>query len=234
MRIFAVIPAGGKGLRSGLSTPKQYLKIEDRELISYPLEVFNNNRSVDEIIIAADPSFFNLLNEIKKKYNYSKISNIIAAGPERQDSVYNALKSIKAEENDLIIVHDAARALLSQELLNNAIQTALDKGNALVCIKAKDTLLKGVSTVKEYLDRDEVYYVQTPQIFRYAVLLKAFNQAYNDNYIGTDESMLVKRIGEQIYISEGSVFNFKITSKEDIELAAMIISSADKKKKTQV
>ena len=102
--------------------------------------------------------------------------------------------------------------------LTNAIKTAKKKGNALVCIKAKDTLIKGNEIVKEYLNRDEVYYVQTPQIFKYKDLLRAMNKAYKENFIGTDESILVKRMGKRVHIVEGSVFNFKITTKEDVEL----------------
>ena len=226
MRIYAVIPAGGKGTRSGFIIPKQYLKINGRELISYTIEVFNNNRSVDEVIISADPFYFKLLEKIKKKYKFHKITHIIEGGKERQDSVYNGLLTIKekAKAGDLVIVHDAARALISPSVLNNAIITAKEKGNALVCIKAKDTLLKGNVTVKTYLDRNEVYYVQTPQIFTYSILMKAFSKAFKQNFYGTDESILVKRIGETIHISEGSSFNLKITSKEDIELFKIIMS----------
>ncbi len=109
MKTFAIIPAGGKGKRGGTETPKQYLKFHDKELIAYTLDVFQNNNLIDEIIISAKSDFFSLLNEIKEKYNLTKISQIVEGGEERQDSVYNALKSINADDNDLIAVHDAAR-----------------------------------------------------------------------------------------------------------------------------
>jgi 2-C-methyl-D-erythritol 4-phosphate cytidylyltransferase len=102
--------------------------------------------------------------------------------------------------------------------------TAKKKGNAVVCIKAKDTLVKGKDKIEEYLNRNEVYYVQTPQVFRYKDLQKAMDAAYSENYYGTDESMLVhrilriNRIGVKINIVEGSVFNFKVTSKDDVEM----------------
>ncbi len=95
-----------------------------------------------------------------------------------------------ADDNDLLVVHDAARALLTDEVLTNAITTAKKKGNALVCIKAKDTLIRGKKTVEEYVNRDEVYYVQTPQIFKYKELQSALSKAQRENFIGTDESML--------------------------------------------
>jgi 2-C-methyl-D-erythritol 4-phosphate cytidylyltransferase len=112
---------------------------------------------------------------------------------------------------------------LPQNVLLNAIESAKRKGNALVCIKAKDTLIKGNEVVESYVDRDEVYYVQTPQIFPYSILMKAMKNAYENNFIGTDESMLVRQIGEKVNIVEGSVYNFKITTADDIEIFERLV-----------
>jgi 2-C-methyl-D-erythritol 4-phosphate cytidylyltransferase len=223
MRIFAIIPAGGKGIRSGYSAPKQYLKFNGKELIAHTLEVFQKNTLVNEILIAAHPDYFSIIEKLKKKFNLNKISQIVKGGNERQDSVYNALASLEAKENDLIIVHDAARPLLSQKILTNAINLAKRKGNAVVCIKAKDTLIKGKDYVVSYINREDVYYVQTPQIFTYKDLMEAIETAYKKNFWGTDESMLVKRLGKEIFIAEGSPLNFKITTKEDIEMFKKLI-----------
>jgi 2-C-methyl-D-erythritol 4-phosphate cytidylyltransferase len=218
VKVFAIIPAGGKGKRGGTETPKQYLRFHGKELIVCTLEVFQKNNFVNEIIIAAEPAYFSLLKEIKEKFRLTKISKIVEGGVERQDSVYNALKAIKADDNDLVAVHDAARPLLPENILTNAIKTAKEKGNALVCVKARDTLLKGDKIVKEYVDRAEMYYVQTPQIFRYEDLMKAMKKAYEKNFIGTDESMLIKELGININIVEGSMLNFKVTTATDIEM----------------
>jgi len=225
MKVFAIIPAGGKGKRSGFTAPKQYLKFRGKELIVYTLEVFQNNNSVDEIVVSAEPAYFTLYNKLIKDYGLSKVKNIVEGGDERQDSVYSALKSIKANNDDLIAVHDAARPLLPDVVLTNAINTAKEKGNALVCIKARDTLLKGEQSVKEYVDRKEIYYVQTPQIFTYKILKKAMKKAFEKNFIGTDESMLVKELGEEINIVEGSMFNFKVTTMTDVEMFEKLVSS---------
>lgn len=224
MRVFSVIPAGGKGKRSGTDIPKQYLKFEGKELIAYTLEVFQKNNLVDEIIISAEPDYFSLLEEIKKKFKLTKISQIVEGGEARQDSVYNALKAINANDDDLIAVHDAARPLLPDDILTKAINTAKEKGNALVCLKARDTLLKGDKVVKEYVDRSEMYYVQTPQVFKYGDLMKAMKKAYEKNFIGTDESMLIKQLGIDINIVEGSMLNFKVTTATDIEMFEKLVS----------
>jgi 2-C-methyl-D-erythritol 4-phosphate cytidylyltransferase len=224
MKIYAIIPAGGKGIRSGFSAPKQYIKFSGKELIAYTLEVFQKNKLIDEIIIAAEKHYFPLLGKIKNKFKLTKIKKIVDGGNERQDSVFNALLAISADKNDLIVVHDAARPLLSASVLNNAIYTAERKGNALVCVKAKDTLIKAKVTVSSYVDRREIYNVQTPQIFRYKDLMKAFEKAYKDKFYGTDESMLVKNLGKKINIVEGSVLNFKITTKSDVQIFKQLIS----------
>ena len=224
MKIVAIIPAGGKGKRSGFSAPKQYLKFLGKELIVYTLEVFQKNDLVDEIVVSAEPAYFTLFNKLIKDYNLFKVKSIVEGGEERQDSVYNALKNIKASDDDLIAVHDAARPLLPQDVLSNAINTAKEKGNALVCIKARDTLLKGGQSVKEYVDRKEIHYVQTPQIFQYKILKRAMKKAYEKNFIGTDESMLVKELGVEINIVEGSLFNFKVTTMTDVEMFEKLVS----------
>jgi 2-C-methyl-D-erythritol 4-phosphate cytidylyltransferase len=224
MKTIAIIPAGGKGKRSGFSAPKQYLKFRGKELIVYTLEVFQKNDLVDEIVVSAEPAYFTLFNKLIKDHNLLKVKSIVEGGEERQDSVYSALKSIKANADDVIIVHDAARPLLPQDVLTKAIKAAKEKGNSLVCIKARDTLLKGEQTVREYVDRKEIYYVQTPQVFNYKILKKAMKKAYEKKFIGTDESMLVKELGVEINIVEGSMFNFKVTTMTDVEMFEKLVS----------
>lgn len=218
MRTIAVIPAGGQGKRFGCEVPKQYQKIHGKELIAYTLEVFQKSASIDEIVVAAQPEYFELLNRLAAEYKFTKLKSLVNGGKERQDSVFNAITSIKADQEDLIAVHDAARPLLSQEILTEAIKQAEEFHSVLVCIKARDTLLKGEEFVSSFLDRNEVYYAQTPQVFEYGILRKALEDAFKCNFYGTDESMLVTRAGFKVKIVEGSVLNFKITTRPDFEL----------------
>ena len=223
MKTYVIIPAGGKGIRSGSATPKQYRKFKGKELIVYSLETFQKNKLVNEIIISAEPAYFSLLIRLKRKYKLTKLKTIVKGGKKRQDSVYTGLKAISAQKNDLVAIHDAARPLLPANILTDAINTAKKRGNALVCIKAGDTLVKGTHSVKEYIDRKNVHYVQTPQIFKYSDLKKAMEKAFAENFYGTDESMLIKRIGKSINIVEGSFLNFKITTKSDFDVLKRLI-----------
>lgn len=217
-KVYAIIPAGGSGKRIGSEIPKQFIRVNEREIITYTLEVFQKCELVDEIIVATMEDYFELIENIKSRHNFDKLTNIVEGGKERQDSVFNALSSINASDTDLIAVHDAARPLLPQGVLVNAIDKAKEQSNAVVAIKAKDTLIKGFGQIIDYIDRKDVFYVQTPQIFMYNELWKAMESAQEEKFLGTDESALVKRLGKKVNLAEGSSLNFKITTYSDLEL----------------
>ncbi len=223
MRTLAIIPAAGSGSRTGSDVPKQFMKFNDRELIAYTIEVFQNSPLVDEIVIATTGTGHELIDSIKKREGFTKITKIVEGGNERQDSVFNALKAADMSFDDLAAVHDAARALLPAEVLTKAITDAKEKGSALVCMKARDTIGFLDNSGLDYIDRSKVYIVQTPQIFRYGELMDAFNKAYAEGWYGTDESSLMRRAGYPVNISEGSALNFKITTKEDLTIFSKLI-----------
>jgi 2-C-methyl-D-erythritol 4-phosphate cytidylyltransferase len=224
MKAVAIIPSGGIGSRFNSPIPKQYVKVLGKELIVYTLNVFQKCNLIDEIIIPADESYFDLLYHIKEEYKFSKISKIIKAGKERQDSVYNGLSSIDFKHEDLVVVHDAARPLVSQTLLEKAIENAKKFDSIVVAIKARDTLIEANEKVIDYIDRSKIYYAQTPQIFRYNILEESFRIAQKNNFIGTDESMLVKNADFDVKIVEGEFQNFKITTKSDLESFKKLIT----------
>jgi 2-C-methyl-D-erythritol 4-phosphate cytidylyltransferase len=218
MKVFAVIPSGGIGKRTSYSIPKQYIQINGKEIIAYTLEVLQKCGMVDHIIIAAQKEYFNLIEDIKQKYHLTKLLKPVEGGSERQFSVFNAVKSIDANSDDIILIHDAVRPFISENILESSIRTANEFGGAVVAIKAKDTLMKGNDEVVSYLDRSETYYVQTPQVFKYGIFIDSMKKAEQNNFIGTDESMLVFNAGYKVKIVPGSSFNFKITCDEDLLL----------------
>lgn len=224
MKTYAIIPSGGIGSRFNSPIPKQYIKVLGKELIIYTLEIFQNCSFIDEIIIPADESYFDLLNLIRKENNFSKISKIVKSGKERQDSVYNGMLAGNFQSNDLIVVHDAARPLLSKTTLEKAINSAMKFDSVVVGIKVRDTLFSAEEIVTNYIDRTKIYYAQTPQIFRYKILKKAFDLAYEKDFYGTDESMLVKNAGFDVKVVDGEFENFKITSKSDLETFKKLIT----------
>jgi 2-C-methyl-D-erythritol 4-phosphate cytidylyltransferase len=225
MKCYAIIPSGGSGSRTSHNLPKQYVKFAGKELIAYTLEVFQKCDEIDEIIIAAQPDYFDLLNEIKSKFSITKLVKVVEGGSERQHSVTNAINSINAANNDLICVHDAARPLLPQNVLLNAIKSAKIFDSIVVALAAKDTLINGGDMVHSYVDRKEFFYAQTPQIFKYSIITDAIKKAQNSSLIGTDESMLVKNASYDVKIIEGSSLNFKVTTDEDMALFKVLVES---------
>lgn len=217
MKTFAIIPAAGKGKRFDESLPKQFHQIRGKEILVYTLDIFQNCSLVDEIIIPTRQEYFELVFQLAEKYKITKLKSVIEGGEERQDSVYNAVISLEAEKNDLVIVHDAARPLLPEKLLLEAVNAAEKFDNILVAFKGKDTLVRKNKNVLNYIDRENIYYVQTPQIFRYYILRDSLEKAYKENFYGTDESMLVTKAGYKVEIIEGLASNIKITTPEDVE-----------------
>ena len=222
MKVYAIIPSGGIGKRINNPLPKQYIKFHGKELIAYTISIFQNCKLIDEIFIASQKEYYHLIEKIKYEYGFTKLTNIVEGGSERQFSVFNAVKSLNANSDDIILVHDAVRPLLPENILIDSINSAIEYGASVVAIKAKDTLIKGYSTVENYVDRSEIYYAQTPQVFRYDIFHKAMQKTEAENFIGTDESMLVKKAGYEIKIVEGSSLNFKITTEDDAKIFAKI------------
>ena len=109
MKTFVIIPSGGVGKRTNSSVPKQYMQFHGKELIAYTLQVFQSSTQVDEIIVAAQSKYFPLLESIKSNFGLTKFTCLVEGGDERQISVHNALRSLNADDDDIVIVHDAVR-----------------------------------------------------------------------------------------------------------------------------
>lgn len=219
MSNIVIIPAAGVGKRFNASFPKQFLKINGKEIILHTLIKFQKAKNVDEIIISTRKEFVERLWKLVKKNRLNKVTNIVLGGKERQDSVYAALNSKTFDDKDLICVHDAVRPFITSEDIDNLIEFAKKKGSVIAASKAVDTVKTGKMIVEQTLDRNRIWLVQTPQIFRYKILKKAFEKAYNENFYGTDEASLVERIGKKIYFYQLNCENRKITLKQDFNLA---------------
>jgi 2-C-methyl-D-erythritol 4-phosphate cytidylyltransferase len=223
MKTIVIIPAAGVGKRFSSNTPKQFLKVNGKEIIIHTLLKFQKAKNVDKIIVATNEEYIDKVSRLVKKFKLNKVVNIIKGGKERQDSVYYALNSFKAEPNDLICVHDAVRPYISSREIEDLLDFAKKKKAAIAAKKAIDTVKTGFSYVEDTLDREKIWLVETPQIFTYKILTEAFKKAYDDNFIGTDESSLVERIGIKVYFYQVKGENRKITLKEDLNIAKLFL-----------
>jgi len=223
MKTIAIIPAAGSGKRFFSETPKQFLKINGIEVLVHTILKFQRAKNIDKIFVAVSKEYFNKVENLVRKYRLNKVIKIVEGGKERQDSVYSALKSINAEPNDLICVHDAVRPLISSKEIDELIEFAKRKKAVISAKKAIDTVKIGYNFVEGTLDREKIWLVETPQIFTYKILSEAFNKAYEDKFFGTDESSLVERLGVKVHIYQVKGENRKITLKEDLSFARIFL-----------
>jgi|YNPMSStandDraft_1061717.scaffolds.fasta_scaffold00541_12 2-C-methyl-D-erythritol 4-phosphate cytidylyltransferase len=223
MKTIAIIPAAGSGKRFFSETPKQFLKINGIEILVHTILKFQRAKNIDKIFVAVSKEYFNKVENLVRKYRLNKVIKIVEGGKERQDSVYSALKSINAEPNDLICVHDAVRPLISSKEIDELIEFAKRKKAVISAKKAIDTVKIGYNFVEGTLDREKIWLVETPQIFTYKILSEAFNKAYEDKFFGTDESSLVERLGVKVHIYQVKGENRKITLKEDLSFARIFL-----------
>ncbi len=224
---YAVICAGGKGIRMDAGKNKVFLKIKGKEIIAKTILVFEKAKEINGIIISIGKNDIKEIQEIIEKEKFEKIKAVIEGGKERQDSVYNGIKKLQefAEKDDVILIHNAANPFVKEETINNCIKAAKEFGASVAAQKVKDTIKKVDEDllVKKTLNRKELWQMQTPQAIINHIALKAFEKAYSENFYGTDDVQLVERIHGKIKIVECSYKNIKITTKEDIELAERIL-----------
>jgi len=219
----AIIPAAGIGSRMHAERAKQMLELDGVPVLVHTLRRFEECEAVDQIILALQPNLTTEVLGLMARYNFKKIARVVAGGAERQDSVYRGLQVVKEENAGIIIVHDAVRPFVKPEEIRTVIQRADSTGAALMALAATDTIKQVKSgRVQRTLDRRRIYYAQTPQAFRFSILREAFERAYADGFMGTDESQLVERLGQRVSIVEGSAINIKITRPFDLSLAEAI------------
>ena len=216
----AVIPAAGTGIRMGTKIKKQFLKLGEKEIIAFTIEKFEQCEEIDEIVLATTKDTMELLWSIVKREGFQKVSTIVEGGKERQHSVYAGICAAN-KKAEIIVVHDGVRPFVEVEDIKKTIVMAQQKGACVLGVKAKDTI-KICNTENEIVttpQRNLVWYIQTPQTFQKDLLLRAFERAEKENFVGTDESMLIERDGNIVFVIEGHYENIKITTPDDIVIA---------------
>lgn len=245
-KVIAIIVAAGSGKRFGGALPKQYMKLGGQTVLQKSVKAFEENARVDDIIVVAGEGFTELAAELCG--GFKKMHSVVLGGNERQDSVLRGLTEAAqtvngVSENTIILVHDAARPFVSDDIINSVIKGAEECGGAVPAVSVKDTvrqaealagfadteLLKdGASqAASRTLDRRLLYSVQTPQGFRAGVLTAAYEKAYNEEFFGTDDASIVERMGINLKMVKGDYANYKITTKEDMRAEMRIGTGFD-------
>lgn len=216
-RIGAIIAAAGSGSRMGGDKPKQFLNVDGIPVIAKTYRAFADCDMIDVIYVVTGEDMMQQCKNHMVPYldtkQLKKFGGIVSGGNERQDSVYNALIAVKEQGGvDYVLIHDAARPFVTGKIIETTVKAAESRDAAIVCVRPKDT----IRTVDETLDRRSLMIVQTPQGFRFDLLMNAYEKAYADGYYGTDDASLVERIGVHPALVEGSYANIKLTTREDL------------------
>ncbi|HWJ03833.1 MAG TPA: 2-C-methyl-D-erythritol 4-phosphate cytidylyltransferase [Verrucomicrobiae bacterium] len=228
-KVAAIIPAAGQGKRMGYDTNKQLLIIENRPVLAHTLDTFQHCTQIDDIIVVAAPDEIDIVRaEIVELYGFSKVSKVVAGGAQRQDSVRAGLAALD-DSIEWVVVHDGARPLLLHSDLVRIIEEAFRLGSVIAAVKVKDTIkqVDEAGRVVATPIRESLRAIQTPQVFRKDTLLKAHYAAVAEGFPGTDDASLLERIGEPVICVEGNYENIKITTREDLILAARILQGRE-------
>ena len=224
MSIAALIVAAGRGTRMGGARPKALLRLAGVSMLERAIAPFLSHPGIETVVAAvADPD--------EARAALGPVASrivMVRGGEERQDSVRFALQSVGAPE--IVLVHDAARALVPRPLIDAVIETARRFGAAIPAIAVADTLkrIAADGSVAATLGREDLRLAQTPQGFRTTLLRDAYARAERDGYRGTDDAGLVEHAGGRVMIVEGSPLNFKITRPEDLDLAEAMLRAGSK------
>lgn len=227
MKVTVILPAAGLGTRMGRAAPekdgtsrKQFMLLDGSPILLHTIRKFVASDWVSEIVVALRGDDITWVTELLKEENFPKPVRLVEGGDSRQQSVQNALTTLSTD-TELVAVHDAVRPFIEHDVLGKVFEEAATTGAAIVGIVPVDTV-KQVhrNKVRATIPRERLILTQTPQVFAYDLLRKAFDKAREDGFTGTDESSLVERL-EQVEVSvvAGSDRNIKITKPSDMDLA---------------
>lgn len=226
---FAIIVAAGKGARMGKNSNKVFLPLLHKPMIWHVLSVFHKCREIDGITVVTQKDDSKKINEIKNSYSFNKIKKIVEGGKERQDSVYNGLMSIKAKDDDIILIHNGSNPLVLESEIVECIHAAMKFGAAVSGFPLKDTIKKTSNNfVEKTIDRKGVFQVQTPQAVRYGLFIEAFKNAKRKKLEATDDVSLVEALGRKVKIAQCSYENIKVTTQDDLKIAEGILMGRNK------
>ena len=236
MKVIVIIPAAGLGTRMApagkkAAASKQFFEIDGVPVIVHTLRVFARNPQVAQIVVALRKSEMEQFSRQLEKEKIAGKVMVVEGGEHRQQSVANALAQLKAAPDDVVLVHDAVRPFVDDEIIDHVVREVEKHGAAIAGLPAVDTI-KQVERAAESalitstIPRERIVQAQTPQGFRYELIKRAFDSAAADGFIGTDEASLVERMGENVWVVMGSARNIKITTPGDMELAEFLMSKS--------
>jgi 2-C-methyl-D-erythritol 4-phosphate cytidylyltransferase len=230
MKVSSIIPAAGLGTRMG-GIKKPYIELAGKPILAHILSVFQQCCSVDNIlVVTAKGDEEHCARDIIKYYAIDKVTDVVTGGDTRQESVFNALQKLSSD-TDIVVIHDAVRPFFTEGMILESIEQANYYGSAIVAVPVKDTIKEASEDgiVLKTLDRRKLWAIQTPQTFRYELIIQAHLQAKDNGIQATDDASLVEQMGFEVKLIMGSYENIKITTPDDLIVAEAILKSKAKK-----
>jgi 2-C-methyl-D-erythritol 4-phosphate cytidylyltransferase len=220
MKYYALIVAGGSGLRMGADTPKQFLVLDEKPILMHTLEKFAQCKPSPEILLVLPESSFETWKSLLVQYTFDVPHLLVAGGETRIDSVRNGLQMI-SNKKSLVAIHDGVRPFVTPKIIEESFAVAKQKGSAITCIPLKDSIRLVEENGTKALDRQQYRLVQTPQTFATQQILQAY-QTPNIQHL-TDDASVWEASGRQVTLIHGSYENIKITTPEDMKLAQALL-----------
>ena len=228
--VYAIITAAGKGTRANLGLPKQFYEIFGKPLICYTLEVFEKSSLIDGIVLVLDSEHVQIAKELFSKFGFKKIKYFVTGGATNELSIYNGLIALKdcLGEDDIVLIHDGVRCLVTEEVIKNNIDVCKKEGNAITCVSCNEAMLyseDGLTSVKS-IDRNTLMKTQTPHSMFFGKCFRLFKENVEKGNINSIAlcTLLIEN-HQKVFFSKGSNDNFKITNPEDILLFKAYISA---------
>jgi len=218
-KVSGIIAAAGMGRRMGYGKNKVFMDIAGIPMLVYTLCAFDNADLIDDIIVISNDTDY--VKTLVLQYKITKFNKAVPGGETRQESV---LKGIKSSSADIAAVHDGARALITPALIDKVVSDAIKYKAAALGVKCVDSLKRCENGfISENIERENIYNIQTPQVFNRKTLINAHERAIIDNISATDDTAIVCRYGTPVFITEGSYENIKLTTPSDIAMAEEIL-----------
>ena len=223
----AIVIAGGSGSRMGQDIPKQFINVYDKPIIIYTLEGFQYHPMIDAIEVVCLDGWHDVLWAYAHQFNISKLKWVVSGGKTGQESIRNGVFHLegKAAEGDIVIIHDGIRPLVDASVLTDVIQKAKEFGNGVTSLPYNEQIFvvskKDTSTTTQYIPRESLRRVSTPQAYRFEKLDWAYHEAFKREigiYGSAYTNTMMVDLGEQLHFAAGSDKNIKLTTKDDLEM----------------
>lgn len=221
----AIILAGGTGQRMHQEIPKQFINVNDKPLIIYTLEAFQKHPQIDSILAVCIDGWHDILKAYARQNHISKLKWVISGGSTGQESIRNGVFALENEckEDDIVVIHDGIRPLVDENVLSDVIVKCGIYGNAVTSLPYNEQIFvkKDEETTEQYIPRETLRRVSTPQAYKYGTLLRSYKRAFEEKigiYGSSYTNTMMTDLGETLHFAAGSDKNIKITTQDDLEL----------------